>query len=357
MSAGVNTPSVRLCRLLLLINGLQISLMVSSIFASFNPSIRHARVPRTVRPPIHMCAHLHRSHIARGSCDPASHGFHPMHAFSTALHDRRRAFAHPRTHPHIARPSLVAHPVPPPPHCTVVVGGPPHFPASHGHDCAVSLLIRPALRGRLGGSPMHPHITTVVIPSPPSTSSHLAPVTAAMYHTHRTHLGVSAQLEVHQTQPCHLFHPAPRSRPARVQFVWVATSIDRRTVESPPIGPACQVSRRPYTFSHPHILPASMRNARTHARAHIQQHIVHRTSGGRLWYAGGTLPDDCVEDFIEDFANPILDLSSVSARSSECTAYTYSFCDIDTLSERLGLPWSLRKDQWWGTTLAFTGCF
>ena len=92
------------------------------------------------------------------------------------------------------------------------------------------------------------------------------------------------------------------------------------------------------------------------ARKRILQAGGRRSSGGRLWYAGSTLPDDRVEEFVEDFAFALVDHSHSSPRSADCARFTYSFADIDAISKRLGLLWTLDKDQWWCTAPTFTGC-
>ena len=38
---------------------------------------------------------------------------------------------------------------------------------------------------------------------------------------------------------------------------------------------------------------------RSQAHARITKHGGRRTAGGRLWYQGGSLPDDRVEEFVE----------------------------------------------------------
>nr|VWP02159.1 Structural maintenance of chromosomes protein [Ganoderma boninense] len=81
--------------------------------------------------------------------------------------------------------------------------------------------------------------------------------------------------------------------------------------------------------------------------------LHHR--GGRLWYAGGVLPDGQAEEFVEDFTFPLRDLSASSTRSHEDSPYTYALGDIDAISQRLGLVWEREKDQDFSSAPEFTG--
>lgn len=76
---------------------------------------------------------------------------------------------------------------------------------------------------------------------------------------------------------------------------------------------------------------------------------------GRLWYTGGNLPDDSVEEFAEDCAFPLRDLSAASPRSAEDAAFTYCFADIDMLSDRIGYVWGAEKDVPFQTVCPYTG--
>jgi len=77
--------------------------------------------------------------------------------------------------------------------------------------------------------------------------------------------------------------------------------------------------------------------------------------GGRYWYHGSILPNDHVEEFDEDFAFPIIDLSSTSPRSRDDACFTYCFNDIDRLSHLLGIPWEPTKDIPFSACVPFIG--
>lgn len=78
-------------------------------------------------------------------------------------------------------------------------------------------------------------------------------------------------------------------------------------------------------------------------------------SGGRTWFGGDLLPDGRTNEFVEDMAFPIADLSSLSSRSGPDCSFTYAFCDIDRVSAELGIPWQLGKDIPFSSTFPFTG--
>jgi len=60
---------------------------------------------------------------------------------------------------------------------------------------------------------------------------------------------------------------------------------------------------------------------------------------GKLWFRGATMPDGHAEEFDEDCSTPIRDLSNRTPRSFEDARYTYTFADIDNISDELGIPW------------------
>jgi hypothetical protein len=80
----------------------------------------------------------------------------------------------------------------------------------------------------------------------------------------------------------------------------------------------------------------------------------HQT-GGRLWWGGAELPDGRIEEFDEDFAFPIRDLSGNSPRSEIDSQYCYNFDDIDCVSIPLGMPWKTSKDVQFASAAPFTG--
>lgn len=70
--------------------------------------------------------------------------------------------------------------------------------------------------------------------------------------------------------------------------------------------------------------------------------LVHIRS--RLLYQGPSLPSGRAEEFDDDFSFPLTDHSKDSPRSAEEASYTYSFCDIDAITDILGYVWAPEKD-------------
>lgn len=67
------------------------------------------------------------------------------------------------------------------------------------------------------------------------------------------------------------------------------------------------------------------------------------------------MPNDHHEQFDEDCATPIRDLSTQSPRSDEDAKFTYCISDIDDISHELGIPWERSKDIPFGTEVPFIG--
>jgi hypothetical protein len=99
----------------------------------------------------------------------------------------------------------------------------------------------------------------------------------------------------------------------------------------------------------------SFNSMRSEIRRRIQQAGGARTSGGRLWYEGGTLADGRREEWVEDFAFPIQDLSGTSPRSAHDAQFTYCFADIDRVASDLGIVFASDKDVPFGPRAPFTG--
>lgn len=78
-------------------------------------------------------------------------------------------------------------------------------------------------------------------------------------------------------------------------------------------------------------------------------------SGGRTWFGEGIQPDGSGFEAVEDFRFPIRDLSATSPRSSEDAKYSYSFKDIDAISEALGVPWERSKDTPFASVATYIG--
>uniref|UniRef100_A0A5K1JVG0 CHIP6 n=1 Tax=Ganoderma boninense TaxID=34458 RepID=A0A5K1JVG0_9APHY len=102
-----------------------------------------------------------------------------------------------------------------------------------------------------------------------------------------------------------------------------------------------------------HIPELNRKRADASARIKAVGGQHHR--GGRLWYAGGLLPDGQAEEFVEDFQFAVRDLSANSSRPPADTQYSYAFQDVDSVSQRLGPLWEQEKDQPFSTTPEFTG--
>lgn len=83
-------------------------------------------------------------------------------------------------------------------------------------------------------------------------------------------------------------------------------------------------------------------------RADTARHITSvgglRAKGGRVWFAGAPLPDDQIEEYNNDHAFPLHDLSPSSPRSPTDQGFCYNIDDIDRISTDLGIPWETSKD-------------
>jgi hypothetical protein len=77
--------------------------------------------------------------------------------------------------------------------------------------------------------------------------------------------------------------------------------------------------------------------------------------GGRLWFEGTVFPDGTLNEHVENFCFPCLDLSSQSVRSAEDALYSYNFDDIDALSDALGIPWEKSKDLPFSSSSSYIG--
>lgn len=90
------------------------------------------------------------------------------------------------------------------------------------------------------------------------------------------------------------------------------------------------------------LLEYNLLRVRLRDRVALAGGIVHK--GGRLLYQGHTLPNGQREEFDDDFVFPIQDLSNMSPRSAEEAQFTYSFDDIDRVTNPLGYSWVSEKD-------------
>lgn len=80
----------------------------------------------------------------------------------------------------------------------------------------------------------------------------------------------------------------------------------------------------------------------------------HHT-GGRIWFGRLVLPNGWIEEFGDDMAFSVHDLSSQSPRSVEDACFSCCMADIDLISHELGIPWDPSKDQPWLEEVIFTG--
>ena len=80
-------------------------------------------------------------------------------------------------------------------------------------------------------------------------------------------------------------------------------------------------------------------------KSDIASHAGFQHIKGRFWFAGRPLLNGASEEFNEDCSSPIADLSLASSHSLHNASFTYSLADIDTISNELGIPWEICKDQ------------
>jgi len=78
---------------------------------------------------------------------------------------------------------------------------------------------------------------------------------------------------------------------------------------------------------------------------------IHK--GSRIWYKGNTMPNRHPEEFDEDMATPLRDLSCTSACPPNNTLYTYTDNNINDLSEKLGIPWEVSKSIPFGSVVPY----
>ena len=85
---------------------------------------------------------------------------------------------------------------------------------------------------------------------------------------------------------------------------------------------------------------------------HIQENGGLLTEKGRIWFKGRRLADGSDEEFAEDCRFPIKQLDP-SATHLDMPAY--SFKQIDSISDQLGIPWELSKDTEFSSHPVFLG--
>jgi hypothetical protein len=67
------------------------------------------------------------------------------------------------------------------------------------------------------------------------------------------------------------------------------------------------------------------------------------------------MPSDASEEFDEDMASPLRDLSSASPRSLRDQQFTYYMADVEQISNELGILWEPEKDIAFSTVFPFIG--
>jgi hypothetical protein len=89
--------------------------------------------------------------------------------------------------------------------------------------------------------------------------------------------------------------------------------------------------------------------------AHIvAQDGIHHDSA-RLRYGRDILPDGQTEEFDKDMLYPMRDHSQDSPCLEEEQVYNYTFDDIKTITDQLGIPWECSKDIPFDTLILFIG--
>ena len=70
----------------------------------------------------------------------------------------------------------------------------------------------------------------------------------------------------------------------------------------------------------------------------IQEQGGRRQTNSRVWFAGGVLPDETIEEYDNDLSNPITAQPSSSSHS-----FSYDLSDVDTITDPLGVPFEPSK--------------
>jgi hypothetical protein len=80
-----------------------------------------------------------------------------------------------------------------------------------------------------------------------------------------------------------------------------------------------------------------------------------RRDGGRLWFRGADWPDGSFEEFDDSCQHPIKALPASDQASNPDAVFAYTLEHVDTISERLGIPWERSKDQPFGSSFTYLG--
>lgn len=100
---------------------------------------------------------------------------------------------------------------------------------------------------------------------------------------------------------------------------------------------------------------AAYNKLRAQHRSRVRDNGGRQHERGCLRYYGDYYPDGRREEFVEDFAFPLRDLSNASDRSDHDGQFAYASQDIDRVSEALGIPWEGSKTTLFAPSFNFTG--
>ena len=89
-------------------------------------------------------------------------------------------------------------------------------------------------------------------------------------------------------------------------------------------------------------------------RVRIAENGGKQQKGGRIWFRGELMPNDHWEEFAEDMATPLRNLSA-NRGETKGGKYAYSMDDVDKISAKLGIPWERSKDVPFGKVVPFIG--
>ena len=84
-------------------------------------------------------------------------------------------------------------------------------------------------------------------------------------------------------------------------------------------------------------------------------HLGPRYDVSHIYFKGTVLPGCMTEECSEDCRWPIEDLSQSAPRSVHDAHFSYNLEDIDRVSEELGIPWELSKDQPFASSTIYIG--
>jgi hypothetical protein len=96
-------------------------------------------------------------------------------------------------------------------------------------------------------------------------------------------------------------------------------------------------------------------------RAEAQQRIVARSESQpfqkrcHIWWEAGTLPNDSPEIYAEDMAFPLRDLSQALPQTPEDAEFNSAMCDIDEISQTLGICWGEGKTKPYANRNTYAG--